>query len=124
MMTTLLALSLRGTLVYLAVMLLGYLMPQHVRVSGRRWWWLLIAGAFLIPIGFSPSNFSQQGLATITRYFAVPNGASLTHPPVTTGASLIAPTETTAFISLLPILWILGAVFYLAFVVTQTFFVA
>jgi beta-lactamase regulating signal transducer with metallopeptidase domain len=124
MMTTLLALSLRGTLVYLTVMLLGYLMPNHVGVSGRRWWWLLIAGAFLIPFCFFPSNLSQQGMATITHYFAVPNGVPLTHSPVTTGASLIAPSETTAFISLLPVLWILGAVFYLAFVVTQTFFVA
>lgn len=123
-MVTLLALSLRGSLVYLAVKLLDYLMPHHVRITGRRWWWLLIAGAFLIPFGFSESGLSQYGMANLSHYFATQKDAHLTHLTVTAGKALIAPVEATASISWMPILWLLGAGFYLTFVIIQTVFVS
>ena len=112
-MSTLLDLSLRGSLVAMVVWVLDRVMAGRMAARGRRVWWVLIPIAFLvsIPVAVLPGLSAKASI----------NTALMAGTIGTTGVSFspgfFSGPDLEAFLLML---WIMGVAIYLLVVVLQT----
>lgn len=107
--------TVRGSLVFLAVFTLDSIFFNRMSAAWRRLWWAAVPLAFLVPfrLPIMPAPDLQPAAQTVLR--ALGDG----HSTVTVTYAPASPLHASSY-PLLPILWMTGAVIYLLIVFIQT----
>ena len=119
----LLDLSLRGSLVLMAVLICDALFAKTMTAGWRKLWWLLVPVAFLLPVSFSPSSFTHQATPVQTAF----DHDVLDYVALLTASAWIPESQpvppiafSTSAVSWVLLIWLAGMVIGLARMIIPT----